>query len=121
MPDFIATVVVVALSLALVSLMLIARLRAGGMSPQHMSMLIAQLWLTVGVIAALFMAMSQALGPPGASGGLRVEFDDLGHRFSALGAEPKSLIIIGGVLALGLFAHLLYSLSRAMRAAPPPS
>jgi hypothetical protein len=121
MSDFIATIIVVFLSLALVSLMLIARLRAGGLSPQRTSMLIAQLWLTVGVIAALFVAMSQALGPPGSSGGLGAEFADLGRRFSALGAEPKSLIIIGGVLALGLFVHLTYSLSRAMRAAPPPS
>jgi len=120
MSDLISTIVVVSLSLALVSLMLVARLRSGGLSPQRTSMLIAQMWLTVGVVAALFMAMSQALGPPGAAGGLRAEFEDVGHRFSALGAEPKRLIVIGGVLALGLFAHLIYSLGRAMRAAPPP-
>jgi hypothetical protein len=120
MSDLVSTAVVIFLSLALVTLMLVARLRAGGLSPRRTSMLIAQLWLTIGVIVALFVAVSSVLGTPVASGGLRVEFDDIGHRFGALSAESKWLTAIGAVLALGLFAHLIYSLGRAMRAAPPP-
>jgi len=120
MTDLIGTAVVIFLSLALVSLMLVARLRGGGLSPQWTSMLLAQLWLTIGVIVALLWAMSSVLGTPGASGGLRVEFEDIGHRFAALSGEAKWLMAVGAVLALGLFAHLIYSLSRAMRAAPPP-
>ena len=121
MSDLVPMVVVICLSLALVSLMLVARMRAGGVPAQHASMLIAQLWLTIGVIVALFVAISQVLGAPAAARGLRAELEDIGHRFGALGAESKSMLVIGVVLAVGLFAHLLYSLSRAMRAAPPPS
>jgi len=120
MTDLIGIAVVIFLSLALMSLMLVARLRGGGLSPQRTSMLLAQLWLTIGVIVALFVAMSSVLGTPGASGGLRIELEDIGHRFATLSAESKSLIVVGAVLALGLFAHLIYSLSRAMRAAPLP-
>jgi hypothetical protein len=118
--DVIATGVVVCLTLALVSLMLVTRLAAGGANRQRTSMLIAELWLTVGVIAGLFIALGDVLGPPGASGSLGAELDDLGRRFAALGGESKALAVGGGVLALGLFAHLVWAIGRAMRQAPPP-
>jgi len=120
MSDLIATIVVIFLSLAVVSLMLLARLRAGELSPPRTAMVMAQLWLTVGVIVALFTAMSRALGEPGAAGGLRVEVEDIGHRFAALDVESKWLLGIGAALAVGLFVHLLYSIARAMREAAPP-
>jgi branched-subunit amino acid ABC-type transport system permease component len=120
MSDLVGTAVVILVSLGVVSLMLVARLRGGGLSPQRTSMVLAQLWLTIGVIIALFVVISSVLGTPGVSGGMSIELEDIGHRFAALSVESKSLIIVAAVLALGLFAHLIYSLGRAMRAARPP-
>jgi len=121
MSDTIVMIAVTFVALALVSFMLIARLQAGGAPGVRTSTLIAELWLTVGVVAALLAAMSQVLGASRAgSTTLGGELQDLATRFTALSAESKWLFGIGAVMALGLVAHLLYALSRAMRAAPPP-
>jgi hypothetical protein len=109
-------------ALALVSFMLIARLQAGGAPAARTSTLIAELWLTVGVVAALLAAMSQVLGPSQAGATtLGGEWRDLAARFTALNAESKWLFGIGAVMALGLVAHVLYAIGRAVRETPPSS
>jgi hypothetical protein len=119
MSDVIVIAVVVFVNLLLVSFMVLIRLRAGAPPPRDANMLIAEMWLTVGVVAAMFFAIARLLGEPGAARGAGIELADIGRRFAALSVESKWLLGIGGALTVALFAHLLYSISRAMRAAPP--
>jgi len=119
MSDSIAMSAVVFVTLALVSFMLVARLSAGGAPRRRISVLIAELWLTVGIVAVIFIAMANVLGPPQGSGSLGAELADVGHRFLALSGESKGVAVAGAVMALGLFAHLLWAIGRAMREAPP--
>jgi len=120
MSDLIVIAVVVFINLLIVSFMVIIRLRASEAPAREVNMLIAELWLTVAVIAAMFFAMARLLGEPGAPRGVSIELQDIGRRFAALSVESKWLLGVGGALTVALFVHLLYSISRAMRAAPPP-
>ncbi len=115
MSDAIVMIGVVFVVLLLVSFMLVVRLQSGGASRAATNMLVAELWLTVGVVTALLMAMSQVLGAPAGSQGPVRELRAIGARFAALGAESKWLVGIGAAMAVGLFAHLLYAISRATR------
>lgn len=120
MSDSLAIAAVVILALLLLSVMLVTRLSAGGLPARRINMLIGELWVVVGAAVALLMTMGKMLGPPGdVSGGLGVEMQDLGRRFTALG-KSQVLFGAGAVVALYLFVHLLYSINRAMRSAPPP-
>jgi hypothetical protein len=117
--DAIVMIGVVLVVLLLVSFMLAVRLQSGGAPRTATNMLIAELWLTVGVTVALLMAMSTVLGAPGEiHAGLGGELRDIGARFAALSAESKWLVGIGGAMALGLFAHLLYVINRETRRTP---
>jgi hypothetical protein len=102
--------------LLLISFMLMVRLQSGGASRAAANLLIAELWLTVGVVVALLVAIAHALGGPAATaGGLGGELRDLAARFAALSGESKWLCGIGGVMAIGLLAHLMYAINRATR------
>lgn len=117
--DLAVIVAVVCVSLAVVSLMLVARLRASGASASRTSLLVGEVWLTVGVVMALLMAMGNLLGAPGGPDTrLGTDLRDIGRRFAVLAPRSKALFAAGGVLAAALFAHLLYSIGRGMRAAP---
>ena len=120
MSDTIVITGVVFIVLLLLSFMLLVRLQSGGVPAARNTLLIGELWLTAGVIIALLVALSKLLGPPQPAGpGLEGELRDLGARFAALPAESKWLFAAGAAAAVALFAHLLRSLGRAMRAAPP--
>jgi len=119
MSDSLAMGAVVFVTLALLSFMLVARLRAGGAPGRRISVLIAELWLSVGVVAVIFIAVANLLGPPRESGSLGADLADVGHRFLALSGESKGLAVAGAVVALGLFGRLLWAIGRAMQEAPP--
>lgn len=110
---------VVFVTLTLLSFMLVARLRAGGSPGRRIGLLLAELWLTVAIVAIMFTAIANLLGPPQVSGSLGADLTDVGHRFLSLSGESKGLVVASAVMALTLFAHLLWAVGRAMREAPP--
>ncbi|HUT75641.1 MAG TPA: hypothetical protein VM221_12510 [Armatimonadota bacterium] len=115
MSDTIVMIAVVFAVLLLISFMLVVRLQSGGASRAAANLLIAELWLTFGVIVALLVAISKTLGPPAAVGLMGGGLRDIGARFVALSAESQWLVGIGGVMAIGLLAHLMYAINRATR------
>lgn len=119
MADNIIALGAVFVILLLISFMVLVRMQSEGASGKRAGAVIAELWLTAGVIIALLMAMGQVLGVPPAGEGASRELSDIGVRFGALHPESKRLFVIGAILALGLAAHLMYALSRAMRPARP--
>lgn len=111
--DTIIFLCVLAISLLFVSLLLVFRLGAGGKTWSEICWVIGEMWLLVGLLTCLFAFMGGFLGP---TGGPEANVLD---RFSVMGSRDRALSIAGWVVAIGLFAHLLRIVNRAMREASP--
>ena len=119
MSDILVVLAVLVVNLGLVSYLLYMRLGSGGAPRKVMGWLIAELWLTFAVAAAIMLGISRLLGPGGRQGALG-ELEDVGSRFGALPTQLQVMVVAGVLLAVGLVAYLLKRINRLVEAYPPP-
>jgi hypothetical protein len=105
-------VVVVALSLAMISLMLAIRLLNGGASTSHVARLIAELWLVFAIWIGVLWAVSRRLGTEAGIGGVS-DLEAVGRRFGALPGGEKGLLVASVLLSLAIFLHLTLAVKHA--------
>jgi hypothetical protein len=108
-----AFLIVVAISLCLLSVLIVARMGAGGASARNIALPVAELWLAVALWVALLRSVSVAIGTPVGTGA-GSELRELASRFARLDAAARTWSIAGAVAAVGVVAHLMWSLRRTM-------
>jgi len=111
--DTVVLLVILGVNLLLMSGLLLVRLRAAGRETLAPRMIV-EMWLTFGLAFLLFRSMRQMLGQTD----LRIhdmfaELATTGRQFAALAPVHKVWFIGGGLVAVGLLVHLVFSIGRA--------
>lgn len=114
--DLVLVLILSALALGFASLLVYIRLRSLGLTGRRILGLLAELWLSFAAIITLFSLTRQLLGEAPRTG-LFSELAYLLERVQTLPPAQQWLLLGALVVAIGLFAHLLWSLRAAFSAA----
>jgi len=117
MKDLFVLLVLTAFVLGYISLLLFIRLGSLGVSRRQIIGIVIEVWLTFAVIIGIFALLQQFLGAvprTGVSGELFTQLQQLNR----LPLQQRLLIYGGFIVAIALFAHLLWSFRAAQREAP---
>jgi hypothetical protein len=110
-----AFLTLVGISLCFLSALISFRMRAGGASARQIAGPVIELWVTFGLWIAIFRSLAARIGVSGGEGAVG-ELGELGHRIWALPSFARGGVAGGTAIAVGLLVHLLWRLSRVMRA-----
>jgi len=106
--------VLVAITLAFVSLLVVARMKSAGAPNRRAALLLAELWVVFAIWLGVLWAAATKLGvEPGAGG--PPEAKTLLRHVAALGGAERALLVLGLLLGIAVFIHLMWALPRAMR------
>ena len=106
--------IVVGVTLAFMSVMIIFRMLAGGATARQIAFPVIELWVTFILWVAIFRSLSAAVGTP-EDGSALGELGDLWSRIGTLPAGARSWLCAGVAIPAALLGHLLWTLGRAMR------
>jgi len=106
-----AFLAVVAVGLGLLTVMIVVRLAAGGMSSMRVAVSVVELWAAVAIWIAVFHTLGSEIvlseGPGGA------EVRSLIARIAELPRQARSWTIVGLIASIAIAGHLMLSLRRA--------
>jgi len=107
--------VITAFPLGFISLLLYIRLGSQGMPRRRIYRVIAEVWGVFALIFTIFTLVSQHLGPVPAQNSIANEMLFQVSRFRTLPAGHQMVIGAALLLAVALFAHLVWSIQRVQR------
>lgn len=108
-----AFLAVVAVSLLLISAMIVMRMSAAGMPGRKIALPVAELWLALAVWVAVLRAIAGATGSA-VGADATAEIGDLAARAASIQGAGRLWAVAGLTLAVGLAAHLIWFLRRSM-------
>ncbi len=117
MNDLVLLLILVSLALIYVSVLLAIRLGSLGVPRRVVRQLIIEVWLTFALIIGVMALARAQLGHIARAPNLGQEMLLVFRRWNSLPAGPRLLLLGGLVLALILFAHLIWSLRSLPREA----
>ncbi len=98
--------VVVAISVCLLTGMVVIRLAAGGETTRRIVIAVVELWLAVALWIGVFWSVRATPGAPGAGSGLG-ELGDLPARLEAMPVWARAAAAVGSIASVALAAHLM--------------
>ena len=104
-------IIVVAVTLCLMSAMIVLRMAAGGVPAARIALSIAELWLTFIIWIAVFQTIGEATGAPAGSGEV-AELRGLASLLAGVSGAARLWLLLGVTASVALAAHLMCSLSR---------
>ena len=106
-----AFLAVVAVGLGLLTVMVVVRLVAGGVSSMRVAFSVVELWAAVAIWITVFHTVgSEVVLSEGAGG---TELRSLVSRIAELPRHARSWTIVGLIASIAIAAHLMLSLRRA--------
>lgn len=109
-----AFLVLVAFTLAFVSLLVVARLKSEGATNRRVALLVLELWAVFALWIGVLWAAARKLGvEPRAGGSPRLE--TVWRKVAELGGTERILLVLSLLLGIAVFIHLLWALPRGKR------
>ncbi len=106
--------ILIAVVLAFVSLLVVARMKSAGTSNRSVALLVAELWAVFALWIGVLWAAATKLGVEPGAGGVPDVRTLLRHAAGLSGVE-RVLLVLSLLLGIAVFIHLMWALPRAMR------